>query len=53
MKYIEEEREISIKELFFYIIYKWRSILFGAIVTVITTMLINVRAILKYKDILG
>ena len=53
MKYIEEEREISVKELFFYIIYKWRSILFSAIVTVITTMLINVKAILKYKDVLG
>ena len=53
MKYISEEREISIKELAFNIVYKWKSILLSAFMAAIVTVLINIRAVLIYKDILG
>lgn len=53
MDYFKEEKEISIKELLFSVVLKWRSIISIILITMVASILINSIYAIRYIDILG
>lgn len=53
MNYFKEEREISIKEIFYYVCSRWRSIAAVVVFSMIVVMAINIPGAIEYHIILG
>ena len=53
MDFFKQEKEISIKDMFFCIAIKWRSILYVMLLAALATFIVNIVPSLKYAAILG
>ncbi len=53
MIYIKEEKELSVKDIFFDICAKWRSVIGICFLGVFVVALVNVPSFLQYKEVLG
>ena len=53
MEYVKEEREISVKEMFSYVLFNWKRVLGITIAVVLIVVIINIFDTVKYASIFG